>query len=450
MKRKKRGQSGMLSEVRAVKKKSIGVGLMGLGVVGGGVARVLAQKAKVLAEQVGCPLVLKKVKVLESDLAKPQAREIGLHLFTTDADEFFAVPDIDIVVEAIGGEEPALDYLKRAISAGKHAVTSNKEVIAKHGAELFALAQQYEVGLHYEASVGGGIPLIAPFQEDLVANKISGIYAIINGTTNYILTRMAREGVDFPSALKRAQELGYAEANPRNDIDGIDATYKLAILASLAFHYQVQPQDIHCEGISRLDSRDFKYAAELGYAIKLLAIAKQGDSWIEVRVHPVFIPEESLLAKVEGVYNAILVEGDLVGKVLFYGEGAGALPTSSAVIADVVSAARDIITGGGSRVRWWLEAGKIIKPMAELETRYYLRLNVADQPGVLAQVAKVLGEHLISISSVIQEAADSVAQTAEIVIMTHPAKEEAMQQTLDELTHLTVVKEISNFIRVEA
>ena len=433
-----------------MKKKGIGVGLMGLGVVGGGVARVLAQKAKVLAEQVGCPLVLRKVKVLESDLAKPLAKEIGFKLFTTDGDEFFDEPGVDIVVEAIGGEEPAVDYLKRAITGGKHVVTSNKEVIAKHGVELFALAQRYGVGVHYEASVGGGIPLISPFQHDLVANKISGIYAIINGTTNYILTRMAREGVDFPSALKRAQELGYAEADPRNDIDGIDATYKLAILASLAFHYQVQPQDIHCEGISRMDSRDFKYARELGYAIKLLAIGKQGDNLIEVRVHPVFIPEESLLAKVDGVYNAILVEGDLVGKVLFYGEGAGALPTSSAVIADLVSAAQDILSGGGSRARWRLEAGKIIKPMAELETRFYLRLNVADQPGVLAQVAKVLGEHLISISSVIQKAADSVAQTAEIVIMTHPAKEAAMQQALQELRHLAVVKAISNFIRVEA
>jgi len=433
-----------------VKKKSIGVGLMGFGVVGGGVARVLTGKAGVLAEQVGCPLVLKRVKVLEVDLAKPLAKEIGLELFTTDVDEFFNEPDIDIVVEAIGGETPALDYLKRAITGGKHVVTSNKEVVAKHGAELFALAQQQGVGVHYEASAGGGIPLISPFQHDLVANKISGIYAIINGTTNYILTRMAKEGMDFPSALKRAQELGYAEADPKNDIDGIDATYKLAILTSLAFHYQISPQDIHCEGISRMDSRDFKYARELGYAIKLLAIGKQGDNLIEVRVHPVFIPEEALLAKVDGVYNGILVEGDLVGKVLFYGEGAGALPTSSAVIADVVSAAQDIVAGTGSRARWRLEPGKRIKPMAELETRYYLRLNVADQPGVLAQVAKVLGEHKISISSVIQKAADSVAQTAEIVIMTHPAKEAAMQQALQELGRLAVVKEIGNFIRVEA
>jgi homoserine dehydrogenase len=449
MTRKRRGQSSMLSEVRAVKKKSIGIGLMGLGVVGGGVARVLTQKGKVLAEQVGCPLVLRKVKVLESDLARPQAREMELKLFTTDADEFFAEPDIDIVIEAIGGEEPALDYLQRAITSGKHVVTSNKEVIAKHGAELLALAYKHQVGLLYEASVGGGIPLIAPFKHDLVANRISGIYAIINGTTNYILTRMAREGIDFPSALKKAQELGYAEANPRNDVEGIDATYKLAILASLAFHYQVQPQDIHCEGISRLDSRDFKYAQELGYAIKLLAIGKQGDNLIEVRVHPVFIPEESLLAKVDGVYNAILVEGDLVGKVLFYGEGAGALPTSSAVVADVVSSARKILHGVSSKAKWRLEPGKSIKPMAELETRYYLRLNVADRPGVLAQVSKVLGDHLISIFSVIQKSVDAVAQTAEIVIMTHPAKEAEMQQALDELEQLASVKEIGNFIRVE-
>jgi len=433
-----------------MKKQSIGIGLMGLGVVGGGVARVLVDKADVLAQQAGCPLVLRKVKVLAQDLAKPQAQAMAPQLLTTDADEFFASPEIDIVVEAIGGESPAVEYLKRAISAGKHVVTSNKEVIAKHGAELLALAQQHGVGLHYEASVGGGIPLIAPFQHDLVANKISGIYAIINGTTNYILTRMAREGMDFSSALSRAQELGYAEADPKNDVEGIDAAYKLAILASLAFRSQVQPQDIYCEGISRLGSRDFQYAQELGFAIKLLAIAKQSNKSIEVRVHPVFIPEDSLLAKVEGVYNAVLVEGDLVGRVLFFGEGAGALPTSSAVIANIVSLAQDIVLGVGSRARWRLEPGKVIKPMSEIETRYYLRMNVADRPGVLAQISKILGDHLISISSVIQKVTDEIAQTAEIVIMTHPAREKAMQQALDEVRPLTVVNEISNFIRVEA
>jgi homoserine dehydrogenase len=433
-----------------MKKQSIGIGLMGLGVVGGGVARVLQDKAEILAEQVGCPLVLRKVKVLAQDLARPQALEMDSQLFTTDADEFFAEPEIDIVVEAIGGESPALEYLERAISGGKYVVTSNKEVIAKHGAKLLALAQQHKVGLDYEASVGGGIPLIAPFQHDLIANRISGIYAIINGTTNYILTRMARERANFSSTLKRAQELGYAEANPENDVEGIDAAYKLAILASLAFRSQVQPQDIYCEGISRLGSRDFQYAQELGFAIKLLAIAKQDDKSIEVRVHPVFIPEDSLLAEVEDVYNAVLVEGDLVGKVLFFGEGAGAQPSSSAVIADIVSAAQDIVLGVGNRTMWRLEPGKVIKPMSEIVTRYYLRLNVADRPGVLAQISKVLGDHLISISSVIQKLADSVAQTAEIVIMTHPAEEAAMQQALQEVAHLTVVNEISNFIRVEA
>ena len=332
---------------------------------------------------------------------------------------------------------------------GKHVVTSNKEVIAKHGTELLALAQQHGVGLQYEASVGGGIPLIAPFKHDLVANKIIGIYAIINGTTNYILTRMAREGMDFASALKLAQELGYAEANPENDIEGIDANYKLAILASLAFQTEVRPEDIYREGISRLTSRDFRYARELGFAIKLLAIAKQSDDAIEARVHPVFIPEDSFLAKVDGVYNAVLVEADLAGKVLFFGEGAGAKPTSSAVIADVVSSARKIVLGVGSKSQLRKESGKSIKPMAEIKTRYYVRMSIADSPGVLAQIAKVFGDNKISIYSAIQRETDSVTQTAEIVIMTHPALEKAMQQALSELARLEVVREISNFIRVE-
>jgi len=431
-------------------KKSIGIGLMGLGVVGGQVARVLTDRAKLLAEQVGCPLVLKKVKVSVRGLTRPQAKEMGLHLFTADADRFFADPEIDIVVEVIGGENPALQYLKRALSDGKHVVTANKEVIAKHGAELLALAQQHQVGLRYEASVGGGIPLITPFQYELVANKINGIYAIINGTTNYILTKMARDGLDFSSALTRAQELGYAEANPKDDVEGIDAAYKLAILTSLAFQSQIRPEDIYCQGIPRLSSRDFKYARELGFAIKLLAIAKRSNHSIEVRVHPVFIPQDSLLAKVDGVYNAILVEGDLVGRVLFYGRGAGPLPTSSAVISDIVSQARDITHNVGNRFQIKLGSGALIKPMSEIETRYYLRLDVADRPGVLAQITKVLGDHQISISSVIQKEVDSAAQTAEIVIMTHPAQEKAMQQALDDLTQLAVVKEIGNFVRVEA
>ena len=430
-------------------KQSIGIGLLGLGIIAGQVAKVLLEKADLLAEQVGCPVILRKIKVLPAHLGKNPARRLPPELLTTDEDQFFADPSIDIVVEAIGGENPALEYLQRAISSGKHLVTANKEVIAKHGAALKTLARQYGVGLRYEGSVGGGIPLIAPFKYDLVANEIKGIFAIINGTTNYILTRMSREGIDFPTALKSAQELGYAEANPVNDIEGIDANYKLAILSSLAFQTDVRPEDIHREGISRISRRDFQYARELGYAIKLLAIAKQIDDSIEVRVHPALIPEDSFLAKVDGVYNAILVEGDLAGKVLFFGEGAGALATSSAVIADVISSARDIVLGISDRAAVKLDSEKNIIPMADIETQYYLRINVSDQPGVLARISTVFGDHLISISSVLQKEVDEETQTAEVVIMTHPAREKAMQQTLQKLERLDVVKEISNFIRVE-
>lgn len=431
-------------------KDTIGVGLMGLGVVAGQTARVLRDKAAVLSEQVGCPLVLRKVKILPRDMDRPLAKELPSRLLTTDEEEFFSEPGVDIIVEAIGGEFPALQYHRRALTSGRHVVTSNKEVIAKHWVELHGLAEKNGVGLSYEASVGGGIPLIAPFKHDLVANEISGIYAIINGTTNYILTRMAREGIDFPVALKSAQELGYAEADPRNDIEGIDANYKLAILASLAFQANVRPEDIYREGISRLSSRDFRYAQELGFAIKLLAIAKQADSSIEARVHPVFIPADSFLAKVDGVYNAVLVEGDLVGKVLFFGEGAGAKPTSSAVVSDIVSAAKKIRLGVASKSTWKLDSSKTIKPMADIETRFYLRMTVADAPGVLAQISRVLGGYAISISSMIQKETDNANKTAEIVIMTHPAREKAVQTALKEVAALSVVREISNFIRVEA
>jgi homoserine dehydrogenase len=428
--------------------KNIGIGLMGLGIISGQVARVLKEKSADLEEQSGCRFELKKIKVLPQDLKRPVAKEFDASLFTTDEDEFFTEPGIDIVVEAIGGEHPAFEYLQKALASGKHVVTSNKEVIAKRGAELIALAQKNNLSIRYEASVGGGIPLISPFMFDLVANKIKGIYAIINGTTNYILTRMAGEGADFADILKNAQELGYAEANPRDDIEGIDATYKLAILSSLGFHTIVRPDDIHHEGISRLSSRDFKYAKELGFAIKLLAIAKQNDKWIEVRVHPVLISADSLLANVDGVYNAILVEGDLVGKVLFYGQGAGPLPTCSAVIADIVSVAQDIVVKAGNRV-WWQTRPRAIKPMAEVITRYYLRMSIADRAGILTQITKILGDNDISISACIQKESDSATQKAEIVIMTHPSKEAAMQKAMKEMGQLSVVKEISNFIRVE-
>ena len=427
--------------------RTIGVGLMGLGVIGGQVAKVLTERAAQLSEHAGCPVALRRIKVIESDLSRPQAQAMEPSLFTTDEEEFFNTPGLDIIVEVIGGEHPALEYQKRALKASKHVVTANKEVIAKHGAELMQLAAQNNVSLRYEASVGGGIPLIAPFQRDLIANRINGIYAIINGTTNYILSTMASQGTEFATALSQAQKLGYAEANPRNDLEGIDASYKIAILATLAFRSRVRPDQVFHEGISRLSRRDFQYARELGFAIKLLAIAKQSDSEIEVRVHPVFIPAESFLAKVDGVYNAVLVDGDLTGQVTFTGKGAGALPTSSAVAADVVAAARHAASGQSGPV-WQPDENKRIKPMAQIITRYYIRMGIADQPGVLAQVAAALGANNISIASAIQKET-APDQTAEIVIMTHPAKEEAMQAAFADFKKLPVVKEVHNFVRVE-
>jgi len=428
-------------------KETIGIGLLGLGVVGGGVAKALRGKGETIARQAGSRLEIKAI--LERDPAKGPRLNIEPELLTTEAQKIINNPEIDIVIEALGGESPAWEYIRDAMLTGKHVVTANKEVMAKHGVELLTLAAEHEVNLLYEASVGGGIPLISPLKQDLLANDISAIYAIINGTTNYILTRMGKEGLDFATAMKQAQELGYAEADPSNDVNGTDAAYKLAILATLAFHVEVRPEDVYYEGISRLAPRDFRYAQELGYAIKLLAIAKKEEQSLQVRVHPVFLPEDILLAKVDGVFNAVQIEGDLIGKVLFYGEGAGALPTSSAIIADVIYLAQSINLGLSPSLELWLDPNKIVKPVSEIETRYYLRMTVADRPGVLAQIAQTLGEHLISISSVIQKETDRLAQTAEIVIMTHPAREAAVQKALNEMAALDVVKEISNFIRVE-
>jgi len=300
----------------------------------------------------------------------------------------------------------------------------------------------------FEASVGGGIPIIAPLKRDLLANRVLALSAIINGTTNYILTAMTRDNADFADALRAAQGLGYAEADPSNDIEGEDARYKLAILASLAFRGQVLVEDIYREGITRLTARDFRYARELGYAIKLLALAREVEAGVQARVHPAFVPLDEPLAKVDGVLNAVQVEGDLSGKVLFQGRGAGSLPTTSAVIADVLDAAQSII-GGRRQVHAREESVTAIVPMSELRTRYYIRLTVADQPGVLAQIARILGEGNISISSVIQKEADEDAQTAELVIMTHLAKEASMLEAIRLLENLKPVQAIGSFIRVE-
>ncbi|GBD11474.1 Homoserine dehydrogenase [bacterium HR23] len=426
----------------------IGIGLMGLGVVGSGVAQVLLQKGTALSQQAGITLALRRVLVRNPHKPRPLSLPEGL--LTTNPDDLLNNPQCPIIVEVMGGEEPATTYIRRALEAGKHVVTANKEVIAKHGPHLFRLAQQRQVYLLFEASVGGGIPLIGPLQRDLLANDILSIRAIINGTTNYILTRMARDGVDYHTALQEAQAKGYAEPDPTNDVEGIDAVYKLAVLALLAFRTPVPLPQIYREGITHLQAKDFRYAHELGYEIKLLAIGRKENGTVQARVHPAFVPSHTLLAKVDGAYNAIEVQGDLVGRVVFHGLGAGPAPTSSAVVNDILTIARSV--KAQARPLSWvnLHTALPVRPLHDLTTQYYLRLNVADRPGVLAQIAHILGDLSISIASVIQKDADPSAGTAEIVIMTHPAREGAMQEALGLIRRLPVVREVSNLIRVEA
>ena len=429
------------------KKDNIYVGLMGLGVIGSGVSQVLLGRTEDLSGQLGCPITLKRA--LDIDVSRKTKAAIPDDIFTTDANGILKDSKIDIVIEVIVGDTDAYRFIKEALSHGKHVVTANKEVLAKHGPELLSLAAKNNVELRHEASVGGGIPIISPLKQDLQANRISAITAIINGTTNYIVTRMAKEGADFSTVLRQAQELGYAETNPANDIEGIDAVYKLAILATFAFRTEVHPDDIYREGISRLTARDFRYANEFGYAIKLLAIAKQEADSIQARVHPALISKDLLLANVDGVFNAIEVEGDLTGKVIFYGRGAGPQPTSSAIIADVLKIAQNIKLGISPVSQPEITRARVIKPITDIETRYYIRMTIDDKAGVLAQISQILGDNSISIASAIQKEADEQSQTAEIVIMTHPAQELALQKAIHEIESLSVVREIGNLIRVE-
>ena len=428
-------------------KPSIGIGLLGLGVVGGGVANALSQKSKELEGLIGCPATLQGI--LARDLGKSRSCDAPPGLLTTEAKDILDNPKVDIVVEVMGGQDPAHDYIRRAISSGKHLVTANKEVMARYGPEILTLARENGVQVLFEASVAGGTPIIAPLLRDLVSNEISTIRAIVNGTTNYILTRMADEGADFDAALKEAQQLGYAEADPTNDVEAIDAAYKLAILATLAFRGRVRDTDVYREGITRLTARDFLYASELGYAIKLLAIASKRDGAVQARVHPAFVPTDVMIAKVNGVLNAVEIETDLAGRVLFHGQGAGPKPTASAIVADVVDIARNVMGKVTPPAPPELSEAVRLGQMSGLETKYYLRLNVADRPGVLAQITKVLGDLQISIASVIQKETDEVARRAELVLMTHSASEASMQRAIRLLNRLDAVNEVGNMVRVE-
>lgn len=448
----------------------INVGLMGLGVVGGGVAATLMEQPSAIARKIGCPISLKKVLV--RDLGKHADANLPSGILTTNPEEILGDSDIHVVVEVMGGTQPAAGYMKQALASGKQVVTANKEVMAKHGPDLISLANRNGVNLLYEASVGGGIPIVGCLMRDLAANNIHSIRSIINGTTNYILTRMARDGADFDQALREAQQRGYAEADPTNDVEGIDAVYKVSILASLAFHRSVSPDDVYRQGIANLEPQDFRYAHELGYAIKSLAIATLQDGEVKARVYPALLPLDDMLAKVDGVYNAVEVEGDLCGKVLFHGMGAGREPTTSAVMGDVIEASRRLVSRGvvsnerstapevssimvssinepGDSPTNGNESGLGHNSIGDLICKYYLRLNVADRPGVFAQIARVLGDEEISIASVLQKDTNKAEQTAEIVITTHPSVESSVQAALRALTALDVVRDVSNVLRIE-
>jgi homoserine dehydrogenase len=429
--------------------KEIKIGLIGFGTVGAGVVKILGQNAPLIAQRLGGEIRLHKIA--DIDLKRDRGVEVSKEILTTDAEAVLADPEIAICLELVGGIEPARTFILKAIEAGKHVVTANKALLALHGGELFAAAQANGVRIGFEASVGGGIPIIRSLREGLVANRIISIFGILNGTSNYILTRMTQEGKGFREILKDAQRLGYAEADPSLDVEGIDAAHKLAILAALAFGARVDFNDIFVEGIAHITPLDIQFSSEFGYRIKLLAIGKGNGKKVELRVHPTMLPAHHLLSTVEGVYNAIYISGDAVGPTMFYGQGAGALPTGSAVVSDVVNLCGDIIHGvkeGGPAAPFWSSAEGMVKAMEEVVTPYYLRFTAVDRPGVLSKVSGILGEHEISIASVIQKGR-RVKEAVPIVMMTHEAKEKNVRQALQVIDGLDIIQAKTTLIRVE-
>jgi len=431
--------------------KEIKIGLIGFGTVGAGVVKILQDNAPLIAQRLGGEIRLHKIA--DIDLKRDRGVQVPKEILTTDAEAVLADPQIAICVELVGGIEPARTFILKAMEQGKHVVTANKALLALHGGELFAAAQANGVRIGFEASVGGGIPIIRSLREGLVANRIISIFGILNGTSNYILTRMTQEGKGFREILKDAQRLGYAEAEPSLDVEGIDAAHKLTILAALAFGVRVNFNDIFVEGIAHITPLDIQYSSEFGYRIKLLAIGKGDEGKVELRVHPTMLPAHHLLSTVEGVYNAIYLSGDAVGPTMFYGQGAGALPTGSAVVSDVVDLCGDIIhgvkgKGGDSLAPFWSSEGGRLKAMEEVVTPYYLRFTAVDSPGVLSKVSGILGDHEISIASVIQKGR-RVKGAVPIVMMTHEAVEKNIQRALKAIDGLDIIQAKTTLIRVE-
>ena len=423
--------------------KVVRVGLLGFGTVGTGVVRVLTENASLIAQRAGTAIAIKKILVRDPN--KKRALSTTAEL-TTDPASVIRDPEIDIVAELLGGEEPARTLMLEALNQGKHVVTANKDVMAKYGRELFEAAEKNNVNLLFEASVGGGIPIIRPLKRCLAANRISEVMGIVNGTTNYMLDKMTSEGMDFATVLAEAQAKGYAEADPTADVGGLDAARKIAILASIAFGTRVRLDDVSAEGITKIEPEDIDYGRELGYVIKLLAIAQETDKGVNARVHPAFIPLTHPLAAVRDAFNAIFIRGDAVGDAMFYGRGAGSLPTASAVCADIMEAARDIAHHSSSHILCTCFEEKRISPISETESPYYIRLLAEDKPGVMAAIAGAVGAQQVSLNSVIQKR--RVGTRAEIVLITYKVKDEDLQLAVQTLSGLSVVNKVPTVIRV--
>jgi len=431
--------------------KNIFIGLIGLGNIGTGVVKLLQQNEELITQKLGAKLVLKKIA--DINITSSRGIKIPKNLLTTNAREILDDPEISIVIELMGGYEPARTFVLDAIKNGKHVVTANKALLATYGNEIFPAAEKKGVDIGFEASVGGTIPIIKTLKESLVANHINSIVGIMNGTCNFILTKMTDEGKPFDVVLKEAQQLGFAEADPTFDIEGIDTSHKMAIILSLAYGKKINLKDIYLEGITKISGEDIAFAKELGFRIKLLAIGMLKGDAVEARIHPTMISSGHLLANVNRNYNAFHLVGDASGPVFLFGQGAGMMPTASAVFSDILDAARNVIKGIAGRVPLRSineSAMKPIKliPMDDIETKYYFRFSVLDRPGVLSRISGILGEHNISLETVIQKSRE-VAGPVPIVMTTYKAKEKDVRQALKKIDKLNVVRDKTILIRIE-
>ena len=427
-------------------KDHIEIGILGLGVVGSGTVALLQSNRQEIERKIGLPIVIKRIAV--RNVNKPRAVHVDRSLLTTDASDILDDPNIDIVCELIGGVDPAEAFVMRALRNGKQIVTANKEMIAKKGHVLMEEASRLGLDFQFEGSVAGGIPILQPMKNGLSGNRIEEVLGIINGTTNYILTKMAQEHADFDTVLQEAQAHGYAEVDPTSDIEGYDAQYKIAILASIAFSSRVDIADVYVEGITHIARADIEHAQEMGYVIKLVGVAKRvGDTKMQVRVHPVLLSASHPLATTNDVYNAILIKGDSVGDVMFYGRGAGSGPTGSAVVGDIIDVCRNLRAGSTGRVAYASFEKKTVVSIDEVETRHYIRMEVQDRPKVLSAISGVFGDFGINIQSMVQKTIQG--NQADIVWVMHQAPGRNVRQALEVIASLPVVVKVSSWLRVE-